>query len=98
MSRKTFEVAALVDYVNSFLKDSEESRKQQRIGMMVMLERVLHDTGNYAGFRYLNQNEIPKESRYPGVWVDEDGVVLPYPNRFENTDDTRVQYGCKCSK
>jgi hypothetical protein len=90
-SRKTIEVIPMVAYVNELLAmvDGDRSRRQ---GLIIMAEKLLHDSGNYKGFRYLNQHEIPKAAAYPGIWVDENMQYLPYPNRFENTDDTCIQF------
>lgn len=51
--RKMFQVDALRTNVNSMLAGSTCS-PAERIGMASVLESVLHDTGNYRGFRYLD--------------------------------------------
>ena len=88
MSRKTFNVSELVDLVNGICKDSDTSRADVRQGAMNVLESVLHQSGNYKGFRYLLAEETTGQ---PGVNY-KDGRLLDYPARFENTDRTRVQY------
>ena len=86
--RKTVTVEFLINMTNDICKDSTPDRAEMRQGAMNGLEAVLHETGNYKGFRYL----IPGECQgNPGVWY-KDGQLLPYPERFENTDKTRVQY------
>ena len=88
MARKTYDVGALIDLVNSICKDSDASAWDVRQGAMHVLEAVLHQTGNYNGFRYLVTGECDGA---PGVNYA-DGKMLDYPARFENTDRTRVQY------
>jgi hypothetical protein len=59
--------------------------------MMNALEYVLHESGNYRGFRYLLAAEVPAGAK-PGVIYE---GHLPHPDiekRFANTDNTRVQY------
>jgi len=91
MARKTFEVEAVLDHVNNMLKTNYWS-KETRIGMFLVLENILHNTGNYNGFRYLSNLEVG-DGMLPGVRFDEETrLILTYPERFENTDDTRREY------
>lgn len=94
--RKTVDIASLVDYVNGVLAaETDDSRSQDlRMGAILALEHALHSTGNYNGFRYLTNNELPDHIQ-PGVRYDANGI-LPYEERFHNTDDTRRQYSAKC--
>lgn len=87
--RKTMDVEAIKERVNYFLKHSEEDKKGMRQGQMMLLETILHETGNYAGFKYLPQWEVA--TQYPGIWLNEDGTHDP-ATCFENTDNTRVRY------
>ena len=52
-SRKTTSVLSILDGVNAYLA-SDYSTPESRVGAAVMLHSVLHDTGNYDGFTYLN--------------------------------------------
>lgn len=88
--RKTVGVAAIVDQVNASLKESTCSA-DVRLGMCTVVEQVLMASNNYAGFRYLDQNEVPS-SELPGVRVGPGGNCLTYEERFANTDDSRRQY------
>jgi hypothetical protein len=85
--RKTFNVDELIDIVNGICKDSAADRKEVRQGAMNVLEAVLHKTGNYSGFNYLRH----VADGAPGVNYVGD-KLLDYPERFENTDRTRVFY------
>lgn len=87
--RKTFIVSELVDMVNGICKDSAPEMEDRRQGAMNVLEAVLHDTGNYRGFRYLLEGECRGR---PGVNYLNN---LPHPDpdlRFKDTDRTRVMY------
>lgn len=86
--RKTFDVAELVNLVNGICKDSDPEYAERRQGAMNVLECILHQTGNYKGFRYLMNGQC---SGNPGVRY-KDGNILDYPARFEDTDRTRVMY------
>lgn len=91
--RKTIPVERLIEIVNNMLAaDADlvsDKATNRRSGAMVVLEAVLHETGNYRGFRYLTNLEgYP----VPGVRCNNDGYSLPYPDRFNETDDTRRQY------
>lgn len=87
--RKTIEVKNVLEICNGILKNSTQT-EDFRSGVMVLLEHILHETENYKGFRYLRKDEVP-EGELPGIHY-ENGQILPYPERFYNTDSTRVQY------
>jgi len=91
MARKTINVKALVNYANWQLKQSVTDQGHRR-GIQTMVEQVLMESGNYRGFRYLKQDEVP-QGHIPGIYMDADGKMLPYPERFEGTDTSRVEYG-----
>lgn len=80
--RKTIAIKDLLVRVNNMLANSTCS-SEVRQGMMGVLESVLHDTGNYKGFRYLAQAEVPA-GHLPGIQQGEE--------KFANTDKTRVCY------
>ena len=90
MPRKTIEIEKLVDIANTALRCSRESHDGYRRGVITMIEDALFLSGNYRGFRYLGPDEVP-EGSLPGINVV-DGEIPPYPERFENTDDTRRSY------
>ena len=56
-ARKTVEVGTLLRRVNYFLA-SENSTAEEREVMCTFIEGVLHDTGNYRGYRYLDTDQI----------------------------------------
>jgi hypothetical protein len=57
-----------------------------RQGISEVVSSILMDTGNYRGFRYLHQNEVPAGFA-PGIFPSDN-----YDERFEGTDPTRIQY------
>lgn len=84
MARKTVSVAYVRDTINKILATSYSSQ-DTREGMISALTEVLCATGNYKGFRYLGESEVPLGLR-PGIrWVD------GKPD-FTDTDKTRVHY------
>ncbi len=95
MSRKTCSVEHVKNQVNISLKNSSDSYcpKAQRQGMMNVLEMILHESGNYRGFRYLLLHEVP-EAALPGMVVNGTVENTPFEVRFaEGTvDKTRVEY------
>ena len=91
--RKTINVDDLRKLANDMLA-TEHTSKQCREGVIMMIERVLLDTGNYCGFSYLYKSELPYGAT-PGIHPDPGTKVIPhtdYTERFKDTDHTRVRY------
>lgn len=88
MSRKTFEVDTLRERANALLVmpdsvnplETLRERQAQRIGAIALIESVLHATGNYRGFRYLDSEYLPAAEQ------TSDSVLRP------GYDDTRRRY------
>jgi hypothetical protein len=92
MGRKTIEVESMLKFANERLAwVSEANTPEMRWGVIVMIEEILHKSGNYNGFRYLDNHELPSDV-LPGVRRGEDGDALTYEERFTNTDETRRYY------
>jgi hypothetical protein len=90
MSRKTIRVETVIDWANNYLARTDDQHIERRRGVMAMLEKILYETGNYQGYRYITNLET---DHTPGVRYDENtGELLNYAERFENTDRTRAQY------
>lgn len=91
MSRKTINLEILVRFANQQLArvDSFITR-EQRLGVITMVEEALRMADAYKGFQYLTNDQLPV-SVLPGVRY-ENGNILPFPQRFENTDDSRRYY------
>ena len=88
-TRKTISVSSLKQKVNEMLAQS--ICRQERFGMIRVLEFTLHETGNYRGFRYLTEREVPT-GELPGINVDDKGPLDDILARFQDTDCTRVEY------
>lgn len=52
MARKTIKITELVEGINNVLKDAG-IREEHKRSLCIFLESLLHDTGNYKGFRYI---------------------------------------------
>ena len=98
MARKTVDVKTLIDITNDMLKNSFNSstEQEQRWGAILLLEGVLHRTGNYRGYRYLDSSEVESGFTVGVNYVSNaDGVMVPHPDyeeRFRDCDDTRRVY------
>jgi hypothetical protein len=57
IARKTIEVGTLLHRLNYFLAN-ENTTAEEREVMCQFVEGILHDTGNYRGYRYLDTAEI----------------------------------------
>ena len=88
--RKTISVDLVVDKANAMLATSTCSA-EVRQGVINLLEDILMETGNYKGFRYLLQDEVPAK-QLPGVNYENGLPHKDYELRFKDTDCTRVQY------
>lgn len=83
--KKTFSVQEFKDDMNATLRFSDCS-PDIRSGIAYALAHVLHCTGNYSGFTYLEENEVP-EGEKPGI-----RNTSTYESRFLNTDSTRIKF------
>lgn len=56
--KKTVGVSQMLDYANSQLQRQDpDATKEFKSGVCVMIERILHDTGNYNGFMFINPQD-----------------------------------------
>jgi hypothetical protein len=53
MARKTIEVGTLLHRLNYFLANDRGTPDEREI-MISFVEGILHDTGNYRGYRYID--------------------------------------------
>ena len=92
--KKTFNIDEYRKMVNDLLAVSTCSA-DMRQGMINMLEEILHRTGNYKGFQYLMQNQVPAGEK-PGIFVNSSGLIeaTPIEKRFDRvlTDSTRIKF------
>jgi len=87
MSRKTFEVAKLLERVNHYNRTSADEFKAHREAGNTILESILHETGNYSGFQYLYDRELSAQAKSVGIREGE-----AYEDWFKDTDPSRVAY------
>jgi hypothetical protein len=90
--RKTFDVQEFKTSINRMLAGSVIS-PEGRKSMMIVLEDVLMQTGNYKGYRYLGENEVPF-GHPPGI-NNSAYEITDKPSTedlFFLTDDTRICY------
>lgn len=90
LGRKTFKVEEIRNTVNFMLQHGKHSA-DFRFGAATMLEEILHSSGNYNGFGYHTEKDVPV-GELPGVRTGPNGESLNYDERFKNTDDSRRYY------
>lgn len=102
--KKTIKVEELKVQVNQILSsyDSRVCSKEYLEGMRSLLESVLHQTGNYCGYQYLDRNQVPFNelpgARFEYIGGNIERYVEDGPDNkvidlaFENTDSNRVRY------
>lgn len=93
-ARKTIAVEVLRKDVNDILRNSEDVNHDGREALINLIERVLHATGNYRGFGYLNAEDM--KNSVNGVSVGIGPHVSDSPEdiraQFLDTDHTRVRF------
>lgn len=89
MARKTFKVEDFKIMINHKLKFSPDRAIEYRQGLLISIENVLMQSGNYKGFNYLTIEQIKEYgNKVPGIWRPD--PEQPSKVSFENTDNTRV--------
>lgn len=92
MARKTVDVDAIRIKTNDMLALSTCS-PDVRQGMIAVLTEILHSTGNYRGFSYLEAHNVP-DGELPGIIRANTELSADGPGPKENVypDETRVQF------
>lgn len=85
--KKTIAVSDIKATVNNMIINSQDDDKQGRESLIVLIESVLMETGNYKGFKYLSPFCMQHSKN--GVSV---GIMPDADDKFANTDHTRVMY------
>ena len=86
VARKTIEVGTLLHRLNYFLANDRGSGDEREI-MMAFVEGILHDTGNYRGYRYIKgpDGEVDglgtRRYYYPSSKIQEDYEVAEKASR-----------------
>jgi len=91
--RKTFDVSRMKEVANQQLRDSVAEcggTPEYREGIIAMISSILHESGNYTGFMYLEECQVPAFER-PGMreGMKEDGRMGWV---FDDCDRTRVRF------
>ena len=94
--RKTIKVDEFKNYVNDILKNGFGSAEERR-GAMFALEHVLFQSGNYRGYRYLRETEVPVGQKAGIHYVVKESnqystTYTVNEASFDNTDETRREY------
>ena len=88
MPRKTIKIASIVDKCNEFLLNTADEMQLERDALMMFVFDILHETGNYKGFRYLCAKDMAESDngKSVGIIFDENGD----PN-FNGCDNSRIK-------
>ena len=88
--RKTIRVETLKEKVNDYLLHAADGEKNGREAQILLIESVLMETGNYNGFKYLNEMAMRESNCGTTVGIrsmNDDGSW-----DFKDTDHTRVYF------
>ena len=61
MKRKTVDVEYMKAFANGMMASTNPLGKEVRLGVSYMLEEMLHRTGNYKGFKFLDQKVLDNQ-------------------------------------
>jgi hypothetical protein len=89
--RKTIEISRIAEIANGILKNSGADYADVRQGTINLIEAALMETGNYRGFRYLDETEVSADSK-PGI--RDTANISRTADNFTDTDATRRHYFC----
>lgn len=92
-TKKTMNVEELREHANNLLR-SNAGDSNYREGVISTIEYVLHYTGNYNGFNYLFEADVPAGCK-PGIRsIPGQPYIAPddYDSKFVDTDGTRRRY------
>ena len=91
MTRKTVYVHEIKERVNNSLLNTDDNFVEFRLGQIVLLEHILHSSGNYSGYNYLDRETMLNSTGGTTVGVKEWNEDLKRWD-FDGTDDTRRYY------
>ncbi len=94
--RKTIHVERVKELVNKYLLNSKDENKDIRFGNAILLEQILHETGNYRGFGYLNAQHMADSQLGSTIGVnttpERPAETQTHEELFKGTDDSRRFY------
>ena len=92
MARKTFNVEKLKTLVNNQILHSLDEDVAGREALILTIETVLMDSGNYNGFQYLGTDSMKFSQNGTTVGINEHEADADWKVKFDGTDRTRVKY------
>ena len=98
MAKKTLNIKETVECFNSQLKNSDFQDKDStegryfRLGLCSAIEHLLHSTGNYKGYRYVDKAEAIKPYAYGLDYSLITGDPKSTKVALADGDDSRRQY------
>ena len=104
MPRKTVAVLQMLEYANIQLARTDKFvTKEYKEGIVTMIEKILHDTGNYAGFSFVDNDDSDcgtlgyySRQYYYSVNMRREYRNSPaYDGRFGRRIDTRMNLANK---
>ena len=88
MPRKTIEISRLIEKGNEFLLNTADEMQLERDALMIFLFDILHETGNYKGFRYLSVEDMAESDNGKSVGI----VYLENGDPdFNGCDNSRIK-------
>jgi len=73
MGRKTVSVASVLEMANFAMERSNLSQLEKR-GIGHIIESILHESGNYNGFSFVNPDEPETKFYYPSKSINSEYV------------------------
>lgn len=92
VARKTIEVGKVLRMVNHFLA-AENTSADEREGVASLLEAILFETGNYRGYRYLDNDSAMADPLGAGsrrFYFPSDTIVEDHDAELRNVNKIRV--------
>lgn len=94
--RKTIPVAKVKELVNNYLLNSADHNVGIRHGNALLLEQILHETGNYRGYGFLNKYHMAESEFGTTVGInttnDKPAETQTHDELFSKCDDSRRIY------
>lgn len=88
MPRKTIEISYIISKSNEFFLHSADDMELERDALMMFVFDILHETGNYKGFRYLCAKDMAESDNGKSVGI----VYLENGDPdFTDSDNTRIK-------
>lgn len=90
--RKTFSVEKLKTLVNNQILHSADDDVAGRQALILTIESVLQESGNYSGFQYLGTDNMKFSQHGTTVGINDHNADDDWKVKFDGADRTRVKY------